>query len=316
MTLFEKNWELVKDLSFLNLILLESHNACSKNVDYRSIVASDNETIAGLNALGTPARAIIGIKRICDQFAKTQTLSISDQLIKSGVRSLDIRVTQVEGVLMTHHTFMSQSFKEIITEVVHFLEQYPLEIVQLKIKWTDTQKQSLMDSVEKILTETSSIKFSVTRDNRYKTIEHLVSIGQRLMIFVDGDQQRTWNTGLLSEYLDRYIDTNQSSEKVNRIEHQLSLLNQFGGNSSRSLYTINYTLTPQTEDYTKNVIRCCGIGSKTGSLHDINATLPQLLPLSSRFPNSWFKANSVSIDFVQDNSELATSLLLLVKLLF
>jgi hypothetical protein len=313
-TLLEKHYDLVKGQSFLHLCLLESHNSCSQEADAGKGIISDQMLLNKLNQLPSIIRSY-GLKSFCDDFAETQTLDVATQLTSSGVRSLDVRVCDDGyGGLYIHHTFFIYSLPVLLDVVKTFLIAHPKELLQIKFKWTDTQNDSdLSERIGTTLTNSGVIGMTVTRDIRYDKIEALVASNKRLFIFVDSIGSRSpplpeWAVGRLSEYLDKYIDTNTASVKIAILKSQLSTLP-----AGHNLYTLNYTLTPDTDDYTKTgVVTCCGlrkVSKGSRALRDINDTLPEI---KKAFPIGTFqeRINSVSMDFVPAGVEFAEWLIL------
>lgn len=313
-TLFEKHYDLIKGQSFLHLCLLESHNSCSQEADAGKGIISDQLLLNKLNQLPSIIRSY-GLKSFCDDFAETQTLDVATQLNSSGVRSLDVRVCDDgKGGLYIHHTFFIYPLSILLDVVKTFLVAHPKELLQIKFKWTDTQSDTdLSERIGTALTNSGVVEMTVANAIRYNTIESLVAGNKRLFIFVDSIGSLSpplpeWAVGHLSEYLDKYIDTNNASVKITILKTQIAML-PVGHN----LYTLNYTLTPDTDDYTKTVIStCCGlrkISKGSRALRDINATLPEI---KKAFPVETFreKISSVCMDFVPAGGEFAEWLLL------
>jgi len=313
-TLLEKYYDLIKGQSFLHLCLLESHNSCSQEADAGKGIISDQMLLNKLNQLPSIVRSY-GLKSFCDDFAETQTLDVATQLSSTGVRSLDVRVCDDgNGGLYIHHTFFIYPLPVLLDVVKTFLIAHPKELLQIKFKWTDTQSDTdLSERIGMALTNSGVIGMTVDRAIRYDKIEKLVADNKRLFIYIDSigfhsPPLPVWAVGHLSEYLDKYIDTNNASVKIAILKSQLATLP-----TSSNLYTLNYTLTPDIDDYTQTVTStCCGlrkVSKGSRALRDINATLPGIRTVFS-VETFQVKISSVSMDFVPVGSEFAEWLLL------
>jgi hypothetical protein len=318
-TLFEKHHDLIKDQSFLKLGLLESHDSCSSLADPGKGIISDQMLINRLNELPSIIRQY-GLKEFCDDFAKTQTLDVMSQLMYAGVRSLDVRVcTSTDGTLFVHHTFFIYPLSDLFTIIRTFLSAHPLELVQLKLKWTDTQTVTdLSVPIGQVLSSSGLLAMAVPNQNRYDLVKDLITHNQRLFIFVDhiasSPARPDWAAGYLAEYLDRYIETNNPNNKIALLNAQINQIvtpSSSSNNERAYLYSIAYTITPDVSDYVQTVVSsCCGLfKSKTSlALTDLNDGFPDITKAFTPFVFQKV-ANNVCMDFIKPSLILAEWLL-------
>lgn len=327
-TLLERHSQAIKDKSFLQLGLLEAHNACSADVDSSLGVISDNVWINRINDLPKVVQDIANktyLKQVCKSWAKTQTLSLSSLLEDAGVRSLDIRIALApDGTLFVHHTFHIYPLETALRTIASFLSAHPLEFLQIKLKWTDTQQTTdLCAQIQTALEHTDLIKLTVSAEQRTSKIHQLVEWNKRLFVFVDQNHPvdapyPSWAAGWVREFLDRYIESNDSNDKIAQMHQQICDKAKVWAEymhipvlTERMMYTVSYTLTPTTEDVVKSVVSgsCCGLFKDAFTLAHLNDSLP---PLDTAFPlTDWQLVNSASLDFVVGNESVAEWLLLL-----
>jgi hypothetical protein len=328
-TLLERHADAIKDKSFLQLGLLEAHNACSADVDASLGVISDNAWINRLNDLPKVIQDVANktyLKQLCKTWARTQTLSLSSLLLDAGVRSLDLRIALAsDGTLFVHHTFHVYPLETALRTIGSFLSAHPLELLQVKLKWTDTQQTTdLSAQIQTALEHTDLIKLTVSMEQRTSPIRQLLAWNKRLFVFVDQNPPSAatvvvppWAAGAVREYLDRYIETNDAHDKIERMHQQIQDKAKAWAEfvhepalTERMMYTVSYTLTPTAEDVAKSVVSesCCGLFRDAFTLAHLNASLPAL---ATAFPLSdWQMVNSVSLDFLPSNEIVAEWLLL------
>jgi hypothetical protein len=286
--LFAKHWEDIHDKSIMDVCLLEAHNAASRDVHIKLGVVSDQPAVNHLNSIPPAVRTAVQLNRFCRDFAKTQTLSIWELLVDGGVRCFDLRVSMREQVLYVHHTCFIAPLLDILLDFHYFLQLYPQEMVVLKIKWTDTQRNmnrahsvKMTLCIGQVLAQANLLPFTVSKSIRHRAIESLVSYNTRLLVFVDGppppasststssspallhpfttptsacvaagtDDIPHWCAGYLSEYVDVYLNTNVATDKIAGIHKQLENL-QIMDTGVNVAHAYGLHKTPYTIAYT------------------------------------------------------------------
>ncbi len=312
MTFFTDNWELFKDKQFSSLVLPGSHNSTSFYISGDNPIVSDDVYLKKIDTLpGFVKNSIIELNKFCNTFAKTQTCSITDQLVINNIRSFDIRVCKHpknDGEkLYTHHTFLGKEFALILQEFAAFLVAYPKEIVELKIKWTDTASRGLTDNVinELFLKENGVTDYIVPYSQTELKIEEYVSLNKRLFVFIDEYEKIPQVWGNLYDFQDSYLNTNIPDAKIIQLKAQLAAVTKN--------YDLSYILTPQTGDYItmpekrlsflSGICKCFKIDENASqSLQDLDKKLPKFDP--ETFGRDLYKVHIISMDFV-DTKDLA-----------
>jgi len=319
--LFQENWERIKNKSIFDLILLEAHNACSFNVNANLKIVCDQKWIEHLNNIPPILRQLTGIKRICNDFAKTQNRSLVDLLKTSGVRSLDIRIAIIDNVPWVHHTFLISPLSLVLEQLTTFLQENPFEFVQVKLKWTDVPQTVYDDGAITgyIDGSMSSLckEMCANRDEYLFTLEQLKNVDKRLFIFIDKQTNTTttadktkqvsiltpWSCGFINEFKDRYNDTNDAALLIDKINKDVDKLN------INHKYCIRYTLTPQSDDYVKHIVACCGLSKKNLTLSDLNSSLPNIFSPGQINWTNWKKACNLSMDFIPSSDYISQIIL-------
>jgi len=302
MQLFQQHWEKIKDKKFSQLTLAGSHDSCSAGVQYDSVIVSNSTLLKKINQVPQGFR-VLGTYRLCNDFAKSQNLTITEQL-NLGVRCFDIRICRYNNIIYTNHTFLSYPAHDVYNEIGQYLINNPKEMVDLYIKWSDTAQDDLSNvTVEGLLD--SSLKTLLVPNGTELTIEEYVHINKRVFVYLEGNGNPCiWND--MSIFCDGYLDTNNPGEKIGYLMNELKM------KPPNWLYRFGYTLTPQNTDIEQNIKKCflcCLIKSSKVTLSSINNKLP---PLTKELFEGYEKGiHCISRDFIEDNSlaEFCMSLL-------
>ena len=324
---FGDNWEFFKNKLFSDLTLIGSHNSASCYISSDNHIATDNVHLKKISNLSTFIKnEVIDLDAFCDVFAKCQTVSLTEQFTKYNVRSFDIRVCknpndENDTTLYTHHTFIGNSFIVVLKELADCIQKNPKELIEIKIKWTDSGHKDLSANVleellksdlskyiihkasEKNLSEIS--KGSTTSEN---TIENYVNSDKRVFIYVDGNElEQSEFFGSIYKFKGDYIDTNDPYVKIQELIEQLK-------SCSEPFYELSYSLTPQISDYISFVKKRFSMISKFCTCLVLNKKDSQsLMQLDSKFPElkielfgieNLKKVHVISLDFVDTKKNI------------
>lgn len=134
------------DVPLTEISLLGSHDALSDEIDLWSMPNSSEDNLVNNGWL-----RIFG-KGAIVRYARAQNDSIYNQL-KAGVRYMDIRVTNIDGVFYNSHGLVSSTFKDNLLKILKFLDENPGEFILMHIckfyEGTSNSEQlkDLMESV-------------------------------------------------------------------------------------------------------------------------------------------------------------------------
>lgn len=126
--------------------LLGSHDALSDEIDMWSKPNSSED-----NLVNNPWLRIFG-KGAIVRYSRAQNDSIYHQL-QAGVRYMDIRVTNIDGVFYNSHGLVSSTFRDNLSKILRFLDENPGEFVLMQIckyykgNATDQELYQMMESV-------------------------------------------------------------------------------------------------------------------------------------------------------------------------
>ena len=109
----------------VDIAMLGSHDSVTDKITMKSDTDENaTSTMKMLNKLG---------KGISYRFAKTQTITLYDQLMQ-GARYFHIKYSYTHGDWYATHALVSGKISEYITEVLKFMDEHPGEIVILKLQ--------------------------------------------------------------------------------------------------------------------------------------------------------------------------------------
>lgn len=120
------NWmkeNIVNDIDILDLKMLGAHDAFSSEINIFSKADIYSDSIMK-GVTGTLLKGFL-VRQSVTQIGDTQ------ELLKSGVRYFDIRLTYEDGKWTTKHNFTSSDFSDIIEDFVKYLKEYDGEVLVL-----------------------------------------------------------------------------------------------------------------------------------------------------------------------------------------
>ena len=133
-----------KNPKVTKIAMLGAHDALSEGMKYNS-KAAEGET----GIMVHPAVKILG-KGLVVRLSRTQNAS-ARELLLSGVRYLDVRVTKSYGDYYAYHIYLSNYLRRYLVEVVEFLETHEGEFIIFDIqhflreeKETDEERRTQM----------------------------------------------------------------------------------------------------------------------------------------------------------------------------
>lgn len=152
------------------LSMLGSHDALSNDINY----LSKPNTSEKHDFVNNPAIRIIAKGAIC-RLAKAQQANIYDQLV-AGVRYLDVRITNVDGLFYTSHGLISNTLEYNLNLILKFLNENPGEFILFNINNYYGDNKSFDDLVKYIDTikyENKSLLDYVNYSSEYSSFNEL-----------------------------------------------------------------------------------------------------------------------------------------------
>ena len=116
-----------KDPRVVDIAMLGAHDAFTSDIEFKSVVNKNESGIITNSIVNFLAKGFV--KRM----SKAQPANAM-QLLKSGVRYLDVRVTLVDGEYYTAHGLVSNTLEYYLKDVVEFLGTHPGEVVIFDIQ--------------------------------------------------------------------------------------------------------------------------------------------------------------------------------------
>ena len=116
-----------KDPKVVDIAMLGAHDAFSSGINYTSAVNKNEGGIITNKFVSFIAKGFIS------RMTKAQKANAM-QMLMSGVRYLDVRVTKVGGVYYTAHGLISNTLEFYLKDVVDFLGTHPGELVVFDIQ--------------------------------------------------------------------------------------------------------------------------------------------------------------------------------------
>lgn len=120
-----------KDPRVVDIAMLGAHDAFSSDISFSSEVNKNETGIVTNKLVGFLAKGFV--KRM----SKAQTANAM-QLLMSGVRYLDVRITLVDGEYYTAHGLISNTLEYYLKDVVEFLGTHPGEVIVFDIQHFQT----------------------------------------------------------------------------------------------------------------------------------------------------------------------------------
>lgn len=124
-----------KNPRIVEIAMLGAHDAFTHKLSFTSPADSNDKNIV------TSKVASIFAKGLAIRLSKSQNASAT-QLLYSGVRYLDVRVTKINGVYYTSHLYLSDTLESYLKEVIDFLDTHKGEFVIFDIQHFRTENGS------------------------------------------------------------------------------------------------------------------------------------------------------------------------------
>ena len=197
-------------------------------------------------------------KAIIRKFAKTQVLSIADQLMY-GVRAFDLRPAVVDGELEICHSEYdtNTSFTECVNAMVEHLDRYPSEFIIVVIrheeeadgnsdKWAGMMSDFIGSLPENRIMKTFDPEMTVSQmrgrilflsRNEYRDEPYGAYI-KGWTSGTDLEKQKSATIGEGSLWIQDYYDPDGADDKLDAIE---AMLRAFSANEKRGVWCINHT---------------------------------------------------------------------------
>lgn len=295
--LFETYWDQIKDKTLFDLTLLSSHDSCAyKFDDHYSQILSDNATLTNFSSMPPYMRRLLGIQSILQGFARTQDIDLTAQL-NCGVRCFDLRVALIDGKLVLNHTIVIDELSDILPEFHNFLMSNSKEIIELQLKYTDTNPNAnLQDMIMRSIRESALGPYLIRREDMGKPIHELVESNKRVLIFIEGPPID--DAMDLYSFKNVYRGFNVAAAKIEDLRAQLLSFTR----SVDAIFRAEFTLTPTGDDIRDAVLR----RNAGSALRRLTASLPD--PIET-IGNDLAKVHVVAVDFVNPCNRLAERLM-------
>ena len=141
-----------KDPRVVDIAMLGAHDAFSSEINFSKKVDANESGIITNGAVNFFAKGFL-----C-RMLRAQSASAM-QLLKSGVRYLDVRVTEVDGDYYTCHGLISNELKYYLQDVVDFLQDHKGELVVFDIQhFHSGPNESDKDGFDKLFKYIKTIK--------------------------------------------------------------------------------------------------------------------------------------------------------------
>ena len=124
-----------KDPLVTKIAMLGAHDAFSHNISFTSFADSNDKNIVSSKLAGAIA------KGLAVRASKAQSVG-AKELLYSGVRYLDARITKINGRYYTSHIYVSDTLESYVKEVVDFLDSHKGEFVIFDIQHFRTENGS------------------------------------------------------------------------------------------------------------------------------------------------------------------------------
>ena len=144
-----------KDPKITEIAMLGAHDAFTHKLSFTSPVDSNDKNIV------TSKVASLLAKGLAIRASKAQNASAT-QLLKSGVRYLDVRVTKINGTYYTSHLYLSDTLESYLKEVINFIDTHQGEFIIFDIQHfrTENGANGALDDYEydDLMSELSRVK--------------------------------------------------------------------------------------------------------------------------------------------------------------
>eukprot|EP01097_Dermamoeba_algensis_P010622 TRINITY_DN7920_c0_g1_i1.p1 TRINITY_DN7920_c0_g1~~TRINITY_DN7920_c0_g1_i1.p1 ORF type:complete len:384 (-),score=70.00 TRINITY_DN7920_c0_g1_i1:131-1282(-) len=239
----ERNWKNVKDKTLMDLTLPGTHDS---GAFYLTPSLMPGYTEAFLEDLIKVAEKIgVPINDIITPWALSQDRSFYEQLT-AGIRYIDFRAGFTGAEWATFHFEVGKTVKELLLQVVQFLDENPKEIVVIEVSVfladspTPGEEEQLAETIESVL---GNYLFP-RQDSLSFTVGQMVASGKRALVtFSVPDSlpqhpklwpsSTIWNTYANTDKLDTMIAFNKKT---------VMEFNQY--NWTNILFKVSWTLTP------------------------------------------------------------------------
>ena len=144
-----------QDPKITEIAMLGAHDAFTHKLSFTSPVDSNDKNIV------TSKVASLLAKGLAIRASKAQNASAT-QLLKSGVRYLDVRVTKINGTYYTSHLYLSDTLESYLKEVINFIDTHQGEFIIFDIQHfrTENGANGALDDYEydDLMSELSRVK--------------------------------------------------------------------------------------------------------------------------------------------------------------
>lgn len=124
-----------KDPLVTKIGMLGAHDAFTSDIGYVSKPDTNESGFTTNKVVGTVAKGLVV------RMSKAQNAN-AKELLYSGVRYLDVRISKIDGVYYTIHAYISNTLKYYLQDVVDFLDTHPGELIVFDIQHFYTENGS------------------------------------------------------------------------------------------------------------------------------------------------------------------------------
>lgn len=248
-----------------DLYIPGTHDSCAYSLE---------DSIARNQDLPKKLRYVPGVSGFMKKWAKTQSLSIFQQL-EAGARYLDFRVVYRESQRRFYalHTLYCIPLDEALEQVKAFTDQHPHEIVIIELGDFSYMPAGGHEQFNKLMIETLSEKRVVRETEASKTLVELWALGRQVVLLHNkkdkgfADQIQKFTTFLPTgekvltrtpEYFDLFLDSNKYldyfypdspsfTEAQQKIANRLDQLLNKPASGRKSFVVTSFALTPDND---------------------------------------------------------------------
>jgi hypothetical protein len=243
-------YSILKNKQLNHIFLPGTHNSGVTTVNWNVEPVLHNPTFQKIWRW----RYIPCVKHITNDWTITQTSTIYFQLMK-GIRYLDIRVSFINGDFYLSHTFMCYPLDKALNDILRFLENYPNEIIFLRLNRDWENKQTMTPDVTELLlnylyNKLNTFLIKKPTNNIFPTFGNILKTNGRIIMYYDSNHSEKsyiWPTEFVKS---GWIETLDVNKKIAYLQNQLEQVQYTNVN----LNVLGFTLTAGVNDIVHDVI--------------------------------------------------------------
>lgn len=257
-------YESLKTVPINKIMLPGTHNSGTYIVDFNNSFIWNNDIVNKLKKY----KSWSSVKKITTNWTKCQEMTIYEQL-RAGIRLIDLRVSQYEGVYYITHTLTCVNIDVVLDDIVNFLEENSNEalVICCKPDWENrgTMNNITVDFYNYVCNKIGN--YLCPSSQTFPTYGEIVDMKKNIIFtyneYVTDD--RIWNSFMFNN---PWTNTSDIKKKLEGLEQSIT------EQESDLLNTLDFMLTPQTSDIVKSVLtfgcfyHCASIRGMAGKFNN------------------------------------------------